>query len=68
MSSTTLQTYWKRIQGRLSPVIASDIVDGDLFGGVWFDGGGPPDVIPNARAGDYYLDTITGRVYKLYPD
>ena len=31
----------------------------------WFDGVGPPGVIPEASAGDYYIDVETGKVYKL---
>jgi hypothetical protein len=38
-------------------------------GSRWYDGPGPPpDPYPGARAGDYYLDTVTGDVYLLEAD
>jgi hypothetical protein len=34
-------------------------------GTIWFDGHGPPNLIPEAKEGDYYLDLDTGKIYKL---
>ena len=31
----------------------------------WFRGNGPPGVIPEAKAGDFYLDTRSGDLYQL---
>lgn len=31
----------------------------------WFVGEGSPSTIPNSRAGDLYLDTVSGTVYRL---
>jgi hypothetical protein len=31
----------------------------------WFDGFGPPSMVPGAAEGDYYVDVETGKVYKL---
>jgi hypothetical protein len=31
----------------------------------WFDGFGPPNLVPGAAEGDYYVDRETGKVYKL---
>jgi hypothetical protein len=32
---------------------------------VWFTGAGPPGTVSGAVAGDMYLDTSSGVVYKL---
>lgn len=34
-------------------------------GTVWHHGSGAPTNVPNAKPGDYYLDTTTGDVYQL---
>ena len=31
----------------------------------WFDGHGPPEFLPDAKEGDFYLDLDTGKIYKL---
>ena len=31
----------------------------------WWDGEGPPATIVGSKPNDYYLDTLTGVVYKL---
>lgn len=32
---------------------------------VWYQGEGPPGLVPGAKAGDCYLDTLTSDVYRL---
>lgn len=34
-------------------------------GTCWFSGEGPPGLIPEAKAGDFYLDTRSGDLYRL---
>ena len=31
----------------------------------WWSGDGPPGLLPDARAGDFYLDTTSGNLYQL---
>ena len=31
----------------------------------WWSGDGPPGLLPDARAGDFYLDTRSGDLYAL---
>jgi hypothetical protein len=44
---------------------SGDPGDPGVRGNTWFSGPGVPTDIPSAIAGDYYLDTDTGDVYKL---
>lgn len=34
-------------------------------GAAWFTGEGPPGTVVGAAPGDYYIDTITGTIYRL---
>jgi hypothetical protein len=51
--------------------IASAIGPGGAQGGqgvqgtIWFNGSGPPGTIGAARAGDYYLDNLSGNYYQF---
>ena len=39
---------------------------GPAFDGTaWWTGEGPPGTVIGSKAGDYYIDTLTGIVYKL---
>jgi hypothetical protein len=42
-----------------------DTGDTGVRGATWFTGAGVPDVVPGSLAGDLYLDTDNGNVYKL---
>lgn len=38
-----------------------------LQAGLWAGDGPPPELIPEARIGEHYLDRLTGDLYELRP-
>lgn len=39
--------------------------DGEFAGTAWFYDAGPPTTVLGAKAGDFYVDVLTGTVYQL---
>lgn len=62
--------YRMHVMGTIFPIIVAvnpnEPVELPAFEGVaWWYGEGPPDVVIGSKAGDLYMDLMTGMIYEL---